>query len=93
MVVTGSGFHQALQILVSVLTPGARVLLLDEPDAHLHARLQEQLMGIMERLARDEQAQFILATHSPPLLSAAPEGSIRVCRDGTVVRSGPSGAP
>ena len=42
-------------------------------------------MGIMERLARDEQAQFILATHSPPLLSAAPEGSIRVCRDGTVV--------
>ena len=85
VVVTGSGFHQALQILVSVLTPGARVLLLDEPDAHLHARLQEQLMGIMVRLARDEQAQFILATHSPQLLSAAPEGSIRVCRDGTVV--------
>ena len=85
VVVTGSGFHQALQILVSVLTPGARVLLLDEPDAHLHARLQEQLMGIMVRLARDEQAQFILATHSPPLLSAAPEGSIRVCGDGKVV--------
>ncbi len=85
VVVTGSGFHQALQILVSVLTPGARVLLLDEPDAHLHARLQEQLMGIMVRLARDEQAQFILATHSPQLLSAAPEGSIRVCRDGKVV--------
>ena len=85
VVVTGSGFHQALQILVSVLTPGARVLLLDEPDAHLHARLQEQLMGIMVRLARDERAQFILATHSPQLLSAAPEGSIRVCRDGKVV--------
>ena len=85
VVVTGSGFHQALQILVSVLTPGARVLLLDEPDAHLHARLQEQLMDIMVRLARDEQAQFILATHSPPLLSAAPEGSIRVCGDGKVV--------
>ena len=85
VVVSGSGFHQALQILVSVLTPGARVLLLDEPDTHLHARLQEQLMAIMVRLARDEQHQFILATHSPQLLSAAPDGSIRVCKEGTVV--------
>lgn len=85
VVVSGSGFHQSLQILVSVLTPGARVLLLDEPDAHLHARLQEQLMDIMVRLARDEQGQFILATHSPQLLSAAPEGSIRVCNDGAVL--------
>ena len=99
VVVSGSGFHQALQLLVSVLapgarvlidgrvrlTPGARVLLLDEPDTHLHARLQEQLMAIMVRLARDEGWQFILATHSPQLLSAAPDGSIRVCKEGTVV--------
>ena len=37
----GSGFHQALQILASVLAPGAGTVLLDEPDAHLHARLQD----------------------------------------------------
>ena len=85
VMVTGSGFHQALQILVSVLAPGARTLLLDQPDAHLHARLQTQLMGVLERLAREEPAQFILATHSPQLLSAAPSGSIRVCMDGAVV--------
>ena len=85
VMVTGSGFHQALQILVSVLTPGAATLLLDEPDAHLHARLQTQLMGVLVRLAREEQEQFILATHSPQLLSAAPSGSIRVCMDGAVV--------
>ncbi len=85
VMVTGSGFHQALQILVSVLAPGARTLLLDEPDAHLHARLQTQLMGVLERLAREEPAQFILATHSPQLLSAAPSGSIRVCMEGAVV--------
>ena len=30
----GSGFHQALQILASVLAPGAGTVLLDEPDAH-----------------------------------------------------------
>lgn len=85
VMVTGSGFHQALQILGSVLAPGARTLLLDEPDVHLHARLQTQLMGVLERLAREEPAQFILATHSPQLLGAAPSGSIRVCMDGSVV--------
>ena len=85
VMVTGAGFHQALQILVSVLAPGARTLLLDEPDTHLHARLQTQLMGVLERLSREEPAQFILATHSPQLLGAAPSGSIRVCREGAVV--------
>ena len=85
VMVTGSGFHQALQILASVLAPGARTLLLDEPDAHLHARLQTQLMTALERLSREEQAQFILATHSPQLLAAAPAGAVRVCMDGAVV--------
>ena len=80
----GSGFHQALQILASVLAPGAGTVLLDEPDAHLHARLQDHLMRILARLARDEQAQFVLATHSPHLLNAAPEGTVRVCMDGRV---------
>ena len=85
VMVTGSGFHQALQILASVLAPGARTLLLDEPDAHLHARLQTQLMIVLERLSREEQAQFILATHSPQLLAAAPAGAVKVCMDGAVV--------
>ena len=85
VMVTGSGFHQALQILASVSAPGARTLLLDEPDAHLHARLQTQLMAVLERLSREEQAQFILATHSPQLLAAAPVGAVRVCMDGAVV--------
>ena len=80
----GSGFHQALQILASVLAPGAGTVLLDEPDAHLHARLQDQLVQILARLAHDEQEQFILATHSPQLLNAAPEGTVRVCMDGRV---------
>lgn len=80
----GSGFHQALQILASVLAPGAGTVLLDEPDAHLHSRLQDQLMRILARLASEEKAQFVLATHSPQLLNAAPEGTVRVCMDGRI---------
>ncbi len=85
VITAGSGFHQALQILASVLAPGAAMFLLDEPDAHLHARLQGQLMGILQRLAVEEEEQFVLATHSPQLLNSAPAGSVRVCMDGRAV--------
>lgn len=85
VITAGSGFHQALQILASVLTPGAALFLLDEPDAHLHARLQGQLMGILQRLASEEGEQFVLATHSPQILNAAPTGSVRVCMHGRAV--------
>ena len=80
----GSGFHQALQILASVLAPGAGTVLLDEPDAHMHARLQDRLMRILARLGSEERVQFVLATHSPQLLNAAPEGAVRICMDGRV---------
>ena len=80
----GSGFHQALQILTSVLAPGAGTVLLDEPDAHLHARLQARLMGILVELAAEEGTQFVVATHAPQILEAAPDGGIRVCAAGRV---------
>ncbi len=42
-------------------------------------------MAILERLAREEGEQFVLASHSPQLLNAAPSGSIRVCMAGQAV--------
>ena len=81
----GSGYHQMLQIFASVLQPGAGTVLLDEPDAHLHARLQGRLLQILFDLASEGQGQFVLATHSPQILSASPEGAVRVCMDGRVV--------
>ena len=85
LIAAGSGFHQVLQILAAVLAPGAGTVLLDEPDAHLHGRLQAHLMEILTRLAQEEGEQFVLATHSPQILSAAPPESVRVCIDGRIV--------
>lgn len=84
VITSGSGFHQAMQIFLGVLQPGISLVLLDEPDSHLHARLQHELMQILEELAERDNLQFVIATHSPHLLRAAPPGSIFVCRDGTV---------
>lgn len=89
--VAGSGFHQIVQILAGVLQPGATTILLDEPDAHLHARLQFKLIEVLRDLSEKESLQFILATHSPHILRAAPADSLLVCQR-TTVAPFPSGA-
>ncbi|MDP1564504.1 MAG: ATP-binding protein [Pirellulaceae bacterium] len=89
LIVAGSGLHQVIQILAGMLQPGISLVLLDEPDAHLHARLQGALMRTLIRLADEQNLQFVIATHSPQLLRTAPEGSIRVCRNRTVAKFAP----
>lgn len=84
VIVAGSGLHQAIQILASILQPGGSLFLLDEPDAHLHARLQGQFIEILNELAHKEGIQFLLATHSPHILRA-PGASLLICASSQVV--------
>lgn len=53
-----------------------RVILLDEPDAHLHPSLQAHLMDRLSALARDNHKQVLLATHSTEMLRQAEPQSI-----------------
>jgi Fe-S cluster assembly ATPase SufC len=89
LIVAGSGLHQAVQIMAGMLQPGISVVLLDEPDAHFHARLQGELMRVLSELTESEGLQFVIATHSPQLLRSAPPASLRVCRRGEVARFDP----
>ena len=82
VVVSGTGFQQVLQIFTGVLSQGSTIVLMDEPDAHLHARLQVEMMRIFADLVEGEGLQFVLASHSPHLISAAPPGSLRAMIDG-----------
>ncbi|MBL9158386.1 MAG: AAA family ATPase [Verrucomicrobiales bacterium] len=82
VVVSGTGFQQVLQIFTGVLSQGSNIVLLDEPDAHLHGRLQSDLMKVFEELAIDPGIQFVMASHSPHLLAAAPSGSLRAMIEG-----------
>jgi|GEM_PF-1629314 len=82
VIVAGTGFQQVLQIFSSVLAQGSTLVLLDEPDAHLHAKLQVEMMAVFSDLVREEGIQFIMASHSPHLLSSAPTGSLRVMIEG-----------
>lgn len=68
----GSGFLQMLQILAYSYQGAPATILLDEPDAHLHASLQKQMVGLLRDIARQENVQVIMATHSKEIVNSVP---------------------
>ena len=66
--VEGSGLLQWISVYALALTPEFDVVLLDEPDAHLHPMLQQQLVTRLRRIAEDKKKQILLATHSTELI-------------------------
>lgn len=73
----GSGFQQILQILVFIVISGSDIILIDEPDAHLHYKLQNILYSILSDLAK-EGKQIIVATHSQVFIKKAIQNSARL---------------
>lgn len=65
---TGSGFHQVLLILAFMLARPSSLILLDEPDAHLHVLLQKELYDILRSLCHETGGQLVIATHSEVLI-------------------------
>jgi energy-coupling factor transporter ATP-binding protein EcfA2 len=68
LMVEGSGFLQWLSVYALALSPNIDVVLLDEPDAHLHPMLQQQLVSRLSKIADDKKKQILLATHSTELI-------------------------
>ena len=67
----GSGFHQTLLLFAFVYARSSAVLLVDEPDAHLHVWLQSRVFDRLRALAKDRNCQLVLATHAEIILGAA----------------------
>jgi hypothetical protein len=75
----GTGFLQIVQIFAYLLKFKPKLLLIDEPDAHLHPGTQELLIKAIEEAATEfPETQFIITTHSPSL--------VRACGEKTKVR-------
>lgn len=68
VVSSGAGLQQVIQMLTYLYLSQPRVLLIDEPDAHLHSKLQAQLGELFRRVAKDLDAQVFLSTHSLDLI-------------------------
>lgn len=67
----GSGFHQVLLLLAFFYARPSSVLLLDEPDAHLHFILQREIFDVLRAVAQRRNCKLIVATHSEVLLERA----------------------
>ena len=74
--VEGSGFLQWLSVFALATDPEINVLLLDEPDAHLHTSLQEQLLDSLRDIATATGKQMLVATHSAEILRNAEPSDI-----------------
>lgn len=64
----GSGFHQLVTIFAILYWNKGTHLLLDEPDAHLHAWAQSGLLEFLKEMTRRGHAQIVIATHSLAML-------------------------
>ena len=66
----GSGFLQVLMLLTFLHSRQGTVLLLDEPDAHLHVILQDRIYSELRVAAQANNSQLIIATHSEVVINA-----------------------
>lgn len=66
----GSGFQQVLMLMTFLTTRRGAVLLVDEPDAHLHVILQGGIYQELKRLAATRDSQLVLATHSEVIVNS-----------------------
>jgi hypothetical protein len=67
----GSGFHQTLTLLGFLYGYHPSTILLDEPDAHLHANLQRVVLEYFKffhEKSQERNIQFLIATHAEELI-------------------------
>lgn len=91
----GRGFLQWLSTLCLLFDNKINILLLDEPDAHLHAILQVELLRRLQEFVSKNNKQVLVATHSaevikslsPTLILQIEGGSARYCKTESQIKS------
>ena len=73
-----SGFLQVLLVYAALLHKEASVVLIDEPDAHLHILLQKKMYYNLKEYARQNGSQLIISTHSEQLINVAHKDNLRL---------------
>jgi ABC-type cobalamin/Fe3+-siderophores transport system ATPase subunit len=68
----GTGYLQLIQIFCYILLFKPKILLVDEPDIHLHPSVQEKLAQSLLQIASAQGIKIIMTTHSPFIVRGAP---------------------
>jgi predicted ATPase len=70
---TGTGVLQAIQILSYVNLYRPKMLILDEPDSHLHPNNQRKLAAALLEIAEERNVQILISTHSRHMIDELSE--------------------
>lgn len=74
----GTGILQAVQVLAYVGLYRPKLLILDEPDSHLHPDNQRKLARLLDDLTAKLDFQVLMSTHSRPFLDELHEGGAAI---------------
>jgi energy-coupling factor transporter ATP-binding protein EcfA2 len=83
----GDGVKQVLMIAAACIYYDDHLVLLEEPEIHLHAGLQRKLMRFLESSTR---SQYLIATHSAHVLDLPNASIFHVAHDGVATRVSPA---
>lgn len=84
---SGTGTIHAIHILAYLFLFKPRVLLLDEPDSHLHPDNQRRMVRALWQFSEKGYTQVIATTHSRHVLDAKPEpAKLLVVSSGKLVK-------
>jgi len=71
----GGGIRTLISLAVMLQQSKAQCILLDEPDAHLHSKLQQLVAKLLIKYCYKEDVQIVAASHAPDFIKALPSGA------------------
>ena len=74
----GAGMQQVVMLLACLFWRRGSLVLVDEPDAHLHVFLQDTIFSELKKAAAETKSQLVIATHSESIFNSADPGQICV---------------
>ena len=82
-----SGGQRQRLAIARALIVQPQVLILDEPTSALDVTIQQQVLGLLQRLQRDKGLSYLLITHDVDVIRAMAH-HVLVMKDGAVLESG-----
>jgi predicted ATPase len=73
---SGGGLRTLISIAAILKLTRASCILLDEPDTHLHSKLQRDMAEILWEHSESQNIQMMIATHSPDIIDSVPLDSL-----------------